>query len=186
MAEKDYYRLLGISRTENERGIQKAFRELAKHHHPDRVGPKGTSVFQDLLEAYETLSDPQRRRVYDARLLRTEGLAQSSPEPLLPRNRPRPEPLIPTPLSIAHDFATLHPSLDALRTRLLRNFTGRGVPKGERVADLNVEVQLSPEEARRGGIIDIGVPVFTPCMLCAGTWREWCFLCSACMGQGMV
>jgi molecular chaperone DnaJ len=186
MPQKNYYLILGIPRTETAHGIQKAFRKLAKQHHPDRMGPHGTAAFQEIVEAYETLSDPGRRREYDDQLLDAETLTQSPPEPIIPQAWPRPEPLIPEPLSVGHDFATLRPSLGALRARLLRNFTGRGIPKGERLEGLNVEVQLSPEEAIRGGVIRIGVPVFTPCTLCLGAGRNWGFLCPACMGQGIV
>lgn len=81
---------------------------------------------------------------------------------------------------------TLRPSFDALRARVLRNFTGVGVPKGERVEGLNVEVLLSPDEARRGGALRLGIPVFAPCTICAGTGHAWSVSCLACMGEGMI
>jgi DnaJ-class molecular chaperone len=80
MARKDYYLLLGISRGESSSGIRKAFRDLARRHHPDHAGPAGTPMFRDVVEAYRVLSDPQRRREYDAELgipirIRTSGSA---------------------------------------------------------------------------------------------------------------
>jgi len=45
MATKDYYLILGVSRRENLRSVQEAFRELAKRYHPDRAGPQGTRIF---------------------------------------------------------------------------------------------------------------------------------------------
>ena len=80
---------------------------------------------------------------------------------------------------------TIRPSFEALRARVLRNFTGVGVPKGERVEGLNVEVILSPDEAWRGGVLRLGIPVFAPCTRCAGTGHTWGVACLACMGQGM-
>jgi hypothetical protein len=83
--------------------------------------------------------------------------------PLMPirkrQGRYRPAPLIPEPVSILHDFQTIRPSFDALFDRVLRNFTGIEVPKGERIEDLNIEVVLSPLEAARGVVAPIGVPV---------------------------
>jgi hypothetical protein len=60
------------------------------------------------------------------------------------------------------------------------------VPKGERVEGLNVEICLWPEEARRGGVIHLGVPIFSRCRSCAGRGREWGFMCLVCLGQGMI
>jgi molecular chaperone DnaJ len=192
MVHKDYYVILGISPTATSRGIQRAFRALAKQYHPDRVGPQGTSAFQDIVEAYEVLSDPERRDVYDRRLHPAEAAERSwsQPEPLVPEpfshaQRLWPEPLWPEQQSILYDFMTVHPSFDALRARVLRNFTGVGVPKGERVEGLNVEILLSPDEARRGGVLRLGVPVFAPCTRCAGTGHTWGDSCLACMGQGL-
>ncbi|MEM5789688.1 MAG: DnaJ domain-containing protein, partial [Syntrophobacteraceae bacterium] len=48
MKKKDYYLILGVSRTESTEGIKAAFRKLAKEHHPDKRGPDGTRFFQDL------------------------------------------------------------------------------------------------------------------------------------------
>lgn len=201
MAQKDYYLILGVSRTETTRGIQKAFRELAKQYHPDRVGPEGTAAFQEIVEAYEVLSDPARRRKYNELLLQAES-RQPAPEPISVRYRPQAEPLtskplrryesgwrepwIGDPLSLFQDFWTITPSFDALWERMLRNFTGRGVPKSEHAEALNVQVVLSPEEARHGGVIRLGVPVFTPCTNCAGSGYEWEFICRICAGQGMI
>jgi curved DNA-binding protein CbpA len=60
MARKDYYLILGVSRRESPRDIQDAFRELAKRYHPDLAGPAGAPRFQDVREAYEVLSDPEK------------------------------------------------------------------------------------------------------------------------------
>jgi len=186
MALRDYHLILGVSRTETARGIQNTFRELVKQLHPDRVGPQGTAAFQDLVEAYQVLSDPERRKAYRHHLLQTETAAQIAPVPRRGWDWPRSEPLIPEWRFGLRDFLTIQPSFDALQARLLQNFTGVGVPKGERVEGLNVEICLRPEEARRGGVIHLGVPIFSRCRSCAGRGREWGVMCLVCLGQGMI
>ena len=192
MVQRDHYIILGVSPTAPTRSIQSAFRTLAKQYHPDRVGSQGTSAFQDIAEAYEVLSNPERRAVYDSqrRLMEPAERTWAPPEPLIPEpsshgQRLWDDPLRPEQPSLFHDFMTFQPSFEALRARMLRNFTGAGVPKGERVESLNVEVVLSPDEARRGGILRLGIPVFVPCPRCAGTGHVWGVGCLACMGEGM-
>src|SRR5256712_10836284 len=186
MALKDYYLILGVSRTETARGIQNTFRELVKQLHPDRVGPQGTAAFQDLVEAYQVLSDPERRKAYRHHLLQTETAAQRGEMPRKGWHWTRSEPLISEWRFGLRDFLTIQPSFDALQARLLQNFTGVGVPKGERVEGLNVEICLRPEAARRGGVIHLGVPIFSRLRSWAGGGREWGAIALVCLGQGMI
>ena len=67
MQPKDYYQILGVERNANEKEIKKAYRKLARQHHPDmNPGDKGAEGrFKDLNEAYEVLSDPEKRAKYD-------------------------------------------------------------------------------------------------------------------------
>jgi hypothetical protein len=66
---KDYYTILGLPRRSTNDDIKKAYRKLALVYHPDRnADPGGESVFKEINEAYETLGDPDKRRVYDQRL----------------------------------------------------------------------------------------------------------------------
>jgi len=63
---KDYYRRLGVSPTADDLAIKAAFRRLARRHHPDVASDKRSARrFPDVLEAYEVLSDLERRRHYD-------------------------------------------------------------------------------------------------------------------------
>ena len=64
---RDYYRILGVEKGASEADIKRAYRKLARELHPDVTGddPRATERFKQCTEAYEVLSDPQRRRSYD-------------------------------------------------------------------------------------------------------------------------
>lgn len=67
MAGKDYYSILGVKRDASEREIKQAYRRLARKHHPD-INPGNKSAetkFKEINEAYEVLSDVEKRRKYD-------------------------------------------------------------------------------------------------------------------------
>jgi len=118
---------------------------------PDVAGEQATRAFQEVTEAYDVLSDPQRRRVYNDQL----GRAESGD---VARMRPTP------------------PSPPA----------GTRVPTSEHREWLNIEVVLTPEEARHGCALPIGVPVFRRCPACGGSGRDWLFPCLACGQQGTI
>src|SRR5260370_38583349 len=64
---RDFYEILGVSRTATQDEIQRAYRKLARSHHPDvNKDPGAEDRFKDISEAYSVLSDPQTRRRYDA------------------------------------------------------------------------------------------------------------------------
>ncbi|MFA6981508.1 MAG: DnaJ C-terminal domain-containing protein [Patescibacteria group bacterium] len=66
---KDYYNILGVSKTASDDDIKKAYRKLAREHHPDMVAESDKSTaekrFKEINEAYQVLSDPQKRKMYD-------------------------------------------------------------------------------------------------------------------------
>lgn len=72
MADEDYYKILGVSKTASEDEIQKAYRKLARKYHPDlhiddsdRDKAKAKQSFQQVQQAYDVLSDPKKRKMYD-------------------------------------------------------------------------------------------------------------------------
>ena len=67
MAKRDFYDILGVNRDASEEEIKKAYRKLAMKHHPDRNpdNPKAEEHFKEAKEAYEILSDSQKRAAYD-------------------------------------------------------------------------------------------------------------------------
>ena len=172
MALKDYYLILGISRSEPVSGIRARYRDLARRFHPDVAGPESTGTFQEITEAYEVLGDPAARRRYNEELAIVE--ARPPLQSIEPLSAPRMEPM------------SVRPSFDALVDRLLRNFTGVGVPKAERPEALTVEVIVTPEEAVRGITVPIAVPGLEPCPHCGGTGRVWMFPCASCGAEGAI
>src|ERR671914_1417356 len=63
----DYYEVLGVSRDASSEEIKRAYRRLARQHHPDanREDPASVEKFKEITRAYEVLSDPEKRQRYD-------------------------------------------------------------------------------------------------------------------------
>ena len=81
MEYKDYYKILGLPRTATEKDIKAAYRKLARKHHPDvnKGDPKAEARFKEINEANAVLSDPEKRRRYDA--LGPDWAAHARPGP---------------------------------------------------------------------------------------------------------
>ena len=66
MAKADYYETLGVNRNASEEDLKKAYRRLAMKYHPDRnPSPEAEEKFKQINEAYEVLSDPKKKQMYD-------------------------------------------------------------------------------------------------------------------------
>jgi len=166
--KKTYYMILGVSHGETPGGIRSAYRDRARQIHPDVAGQGATRDFQELNEAYGVLSDPSRRREYNAQL--------ASEARIVPR----------APISILDPPETIHSSFAEVRDRFLRNFTGLHVPKAERIEALEFEILMTRDEAASGCVIPIGVPTFERCPHCGGTGVMWLYACTYCRQSGMI
>ncbi|HZX41532.1 MAG TPA: DnaJ domain-containing protein [Myxococcaceae bacterium] len=185
METRNYYVVLGIDPRESSHAIRSAFRELVHRYHPDRAGSLGQPFFQDIVEAYRVLADPERRASYDAGLRDGGERAVAPRRPITPAAWPQPEPLAPAPISLFHDFAVRRPGLEEVATRFRRSFTHPDLPKSQRPEALRLEVVLPPDRAARGGLFELTVPVFYPCRSCHGARAIGPFSCRRCNGQGM-
>ena len=88
---KTHYEILGVKQTASPEDVKRAFRRRAMRHHPDRNpnDPKAHAKFNRISEAYEVLSDPGRRQIYDLALT-LEGAPAPPQPPPPPREGPRP------------------------------------------------------------------------------------------------
>src|SRR3989442_3391661 len=67
MDYKDYYKILGVAKSADEKAVKTAYRRLARKYHPDvSKGKDSASRFQEISEAYEVLGDPEERKRYDS------------------------------------------------------------------------------------------------------------------------
>ena len=183
MERKTYYMVLGVSRTESPTGIRARYRDLAKKLHPDVAGEQATRAFQEVSEAFNVLSDPERRREYNRELFRHDN---GDSVAVVHSRESQPRSIVRDPVTILGNPEGIFPSFDALYDRFLRNFTGFRVPKSEHVEALDFEVLLTPEEASLGCVVPIGVPVFRRCPNCGGSGRDWASSCAYCRQKGMI
>ncbi len=186
---RDYYRILGVERDANDGDIKRAYRKLARELHPDVTGddPRTTERFKQVSVAYETLSDPQRRKSYDM-----FGDKDSGPPPspgfsldvdtlmdqLFPNRKKKPRPSPGTDVektlqvSFVEAYTGASKSLDRLKvivpagvddgTRLRVKGQGDKGVDGGPDGDLYVAIQvLSDPRFRRDGV-DIYVDIKTP------------------------
>jgi molecular chaperone DnaJ len=174
MMPKDYYVVLGVSRTSNLSKIKKAYRKVAKEFHPDASHtPESAGRFREIREAYETLGDEDKRRIYDKELEKEGSRLRISEVPKIIRTR----------RSVFDALDELRSPVDDFFSGFLPGFFDRGKDRGK---DLYLEVILSPIEASEGGLFPITVPVIEPCPTCSktGLWED--FFCPACLGYGRI
>jgi hypothetical protein len=165
----DFYRVLGVPPSADPETIRRAYLDLVRRLHPDLVGHSGTAHFQEITEAYETLSDPVRRSSYDSKhgFARKTVVPRPPAEPMFTEER-RPEPLVGEPISILDQPETVRPSFAALYDRIMQDFTRIGVPKSEHTVGFDIGVILSPREAIDGATLRLVLPTVQDCPNCGG------------------
>jgi len=171
---KDYYVVLGVSRGADLRKIKEAYRTIVKQHHPDRSASRESlERFLQVREAYETLVDEERRREYDKELERQgSSLRIARPPEVVRERKTRLDPI-----------DRMFSAVDEFFEGFLPGFFDEG---RERDKELYYEAVLSPDEAARGGLFPVTVPVIEPCPRCGrtGMWED--FFCPLCAGYGRV
>jgi DnaJ-class molecular chaperone len=199
MEYKDYYKVLGVQRNASQDEIKKAFRKLARKHHPD-VNPgdkKAEERFKEINEAYEVLSDPEKRQKYDT--LGPNWQEQFGPSPgtgPFGRTSTRTS----RGGSVPFDFDTdpTHFS-DFFETLFGRAGAGAGTRTSGRTSTTttdqlrrrpgdNIEqpVEISLQEAYTGGSRKFVVQSPEVCGTCLGIGEVNGKTCATCQGQGQT
>lgn len=143
MKYKDYYAALGVPREADAEQIKRAYRKLAREHHPDvSAAPEAEARFKEVAEAYQTLRDPQRRAAYDELGRRPAG-QEFAPPP-----------------QWAREFGTgsfEDVDLADLLASLGRGHPARGAhhPGPGRGRDYESGVRISLEQAHRGTTLNL-------------------------------
>jgi curved DNA-binding protein len=160
MDYKDYYQTLGVPRDASEKDIKSAFRKLARQHHPDvNPGDKAAEEkFKNINEAYEVLSDAEKRKKYDAFGADWERYQQAGGQPggfdfsqwqAQPGNGQQWDVRYGSPEDFADLFGQGEPYSDFFSTLFGRQ--GRGRPAGPRRGqDFEHPLRISFDEAFRG------------------------------------
>jgi len=173
---RDFYMVLGVERGEDLSHIKHAYRSAIKRYHPDCFDT-GTDAdkFRAAQEAYEVLSDTERRRAHDAEL-RREGI---------PVHVTRVQRATQSRRRTWHDLRESASVLDDFFEGLVPGFYGRRTRRTTMSKDLFMEVVLTPEEACRGGLFPVAVPVLQACPDCRQE-SGWVLSCPTCGGRGAV
>jgi len=169
--EKDYYEILGVRRDASAEEIKKAYRKLALRWHPDRNPDRKEEAekrFKEISNAYAVLSDPEKRRAYDARgQAGLEDIGFHGYENIS---------------DIFGDFGYIFEDFFRQRVRPDPNIPRRG-------RDLEYELEISFMESVRGVEKAIRFPRPVNCPSCSGTGSEGgraASACRTCAGTGMV
>jgi molecular chaperone DnaJ len=196
-ATKDYYQILGVPEKAGAEDIKKAYRRLAKQHHPDanRNDPKAAERFKEIGEAYAVLSDDEKRKQYDQmRRLGAFGGAGGfgGPRGARPAGAPGTEPggeefrFSFDDIGDIGGFGDLFSSIfDRTRRRGARGPSA----KEQRGRDVEYSVEIPLATAALGGRITISVPMTDDCALCGGTGNApgtRAKPCAECGGKGTV
>jgi DnaJ-class molecular chaperone len=182
---KDYYELLGVARTASEDEIRKAFRKLARKFHPD-VNPGDKTAeekFKEINEAYEVLSDPEKRKRYDQLGPNWRTGQEFTPPPGWE--------------NVRVEYGDLGDLFGAGRgaggfSDFFETLFGgrRGADRGAGFAmrgqDVEAEIPLTLEEAHRGVTRTITLEAAERCPTCGGSGSKDGKACPTCRGRGAV
>ncbi len=176
MKKRDYYEVLGVNRDASDEEIKKSYRKLAMKHHPDRNpdNPKAEDHFKEAKEAYEVLSDAQKRAAYDqyghaaaAGNMGAGGFGGGA---------------------AGFDFGDIFGDIFG-GGQGGGGRGGSGRSNVHRGADLRYNLEITLEQAARGTETKIRVPTMTVCEICHGSGAKpgtSPTTCATCGGHGQV
>ena len=188
MEYKDYYKILGIPKSANAEEIKKAFRKLARKYHPD-VNPgdkKSEERFKEINEAYEVLSDADKRRKYDA--LGPNWAEQFGPAAGRHSSGAGGFRSSPFGFDTSSNFSDFFETLFGNAATGTRSTRGRATEDLRRRVGENIEqpVEVTLQEALAGGTRTFNVQSTEICPICRGLGQINGKLCTNCDGQGQL
>jgi molecular chaperone DnaJ len=174
MSKRDYYEVLGVSKSASEAELKKAFRKLSMKYHPDRNpdNAEAEESFKEAKEAYEILKDPQKRAAYDQ-------FGHAGVDPSMGGG----------------GFGGGHGNAGDFFSDIFGDIFGGGASQGGganrayRGSDLQYNLEISFEDAIFGTSVDIRVPSQQTCEACTGTGAKAGThpqSCPTCHGTGQV
>ena len=172
----DYYKVLGLNAKAKPEDIKKAYRRLARKHHPD-VNPGDKNAedrFKQISEAFEVLSDPKKREVYDRFGYYSEQMPQGGPH------------------AAGFDFSNIGAAgFKDLFSEIfsgIKGGQGQAKKRPQRGADIEQGVAITFEEAMLGVIRAVEVERDETCTLCSGTGENKGkeITCPSCRGTGQA
>jgi len=179
MAKRDYYEVLGVAKNAAEDEIKKAYRKLAMKHHPDRnqgdEAKKAEEKFKEAKEAYEMLTDPQKRAAYDQ-------YGHAGVDPSMGRGGPGAEGFG----GFAEAFGDIFGDIFGGAAGQRRGAGGHQVFRG---SDLSYAMEITLEEAAFGKETQIRIPAYETCETCKGSGAKPGSspkVCTTCNGGGTV
>ena len=183
MAGKDYYAILGVKRDASQKEIKQAFRKLARRYHPD-VNPGDSSAegkFKEINEAYEVLSDPEKRKKYDQfgdkwqyadQFTSGYGAGDFGRE------------------GVNFDFGDLGAGdLGGIFDNIFRGFGatgGRATRRPRKGRDIESPVEVTLEEAYKGTTRMLQTQAEDACQVCSGQGALGNAPCFSCGGSGRI
>ena len=174
MAKRDYYEVLGVPRGAADADVKKAYRRLARTHHPD-ANPEDTQAeerFKELNEAYEVLSSPEARRAYDTYGHQVPRGGDAGGYP-----------------GGGDQFGGFQDIFDAFFGDNFQSgsfFGGGGGRAPSQGGDTEVEVEVSLREAAFGVDREVSVQTIKNCGVCEGVGGTESHVCGTCGGAGAV
>jgi len=186
---KDYYRILGVDRNADDKTIKSAYRRLARKHHPDVAKTKdATERFKEISEAYEVLSDPEKRRRYDSLGPDWQRYTQAPPGgPPGGGFRVEYGGDAGDLGGFSDFFRSIFGDLGAHARRGSRSGGIRfdeGFERSPRGADVEASVEISLDEAFHGARKTFAMDLEEPCGVCQGAGNIKGKPCAACGGGG--
>ena len=150
MSKRDYYETLEVSRDASSNELKKAFKKKAMKYHPDRNpdNPEAAEKFKEAAEAYDVLSDPQKKSAYDQfGHSGVEGMGGGGP-----------------------NFNDIN--INDIFGDIFGDFMGGGHQSSGRGADLRYNMEVTLEEAFKGKKATVKIPTSVSCTSCKGTGSE--------------